>query len=210
MKFAFILLAISIMLVVAPRLFTGVLAFPRTLKLEAVTPKPVAVVFGAGLWRDGSPTPVLRDRVKTAVDLYLSGKVEKLLMSGTTIGNHNEPRAMRNYALSLGIPNEAIIQDYGGWRTYDSCLRAIQIYGLKEAILVTQNFHLPRALYVCNALGLRSEGVAADLRDYRKSSRLWWNLRELPATLVALWEVHVQPPVLTLGDPQPIFPAGAD
>jgi vancomycin permeability regulator SanA len=162
-------------------------------------------VFGAGLWWDGSPTPVLRDRVQAAADLYFNGKVKRLLMSGTTIGTYNEPRAMRNYAMSLGIPNEVIVQDYGGLRTYDTCYRALHIYGVKQAILVTQNFHLPRALYLCNALGLDVEGVSADLREYRQRSLVWWNLREMFATLVALWEVHVQPPEVILGDPEPII-----
>ena len=83
------------------------------------------------------------------------------------------------------------------------------IFGLQEAILVTQNFHLPRALYVCNALGLPSVGVPADLRSYLSRSLLYWNLREVPATLVALWEVHISRPEPILGKPEPIFPLEA-
>ena len=203
------LVVVAAVVFLMPRLVTGLYAWTRVQQSDQVANQRVAIVFGAGLWRDGSPTPVLEDRVKAAAKLYFAGKVEKLLMSGTTTNFYNEPRAMRNYAMSLGIPNEAIVQDYGGWRTYDTCYRAQHVYGLQQAILVTQNFHLPRAIFICNALGLDAHGVAADLREYRKGSRLWWNLRELPATLVALWEVYVQPPQLVIGDPEPIFPTEA-
>jgi SanA protein len=199
-----LLLAVAALIVLLPRLATGMYGALRTRSPEKIAPRPAAIVFGAGLWRDGSPTPVLRDRVQVAANLYFSGKVERLLMSGTTIGYYNETRAMRNYAMELGIPNEAIIQDYGGWRTYDTCYRARYTFGVQQAILVTQSFHLPRALFTCNALGVKSDGVRADLSHYRKSAKLWWNLRELPATLVALWEVYIQPPVIKLGEPQPI------
>ncbi|MEW5872472.1 MAG: ElyC/SanA/YdcF family protein [Chloroflexota bacterium] len=175
-----------------------------------VPPARVAIVFGAGLWRDGSPTPVLRDRVETAADLYLSGKVEKLLMSGDNrFVNYNEPAAMRAYALQLGIPDDAIVLDYAGRRTYDTCYRALHIFGVEQAILVTQGFHLPRALYLCNQLGLPASGVPATRRVYRKASLLYWNLREVPATLVALWEVHITRPLPVMGKPEPIFPLEA-
>ena len=111
---------------------------------------PAAIVFGAGLWRDGSPSPVLQDRVATAADLYFSGKVKKILMSGDNrFIYYNEPGAMKKFALSLGVPEEDIVLDYAGRRTYDTCYRARAIFGLKEAILVTQSFHLPRALILC-------------------------------------------------------------
>jgi SanA protein len=122
---------------------------------------------------------------------------------------YNEPGAMREYALALGVPDEAIVLDYAGRRTYDTCYRAREIFGIKEAILVTQNFHLPRALYVCNFLGIRAYGVPADQRRYTRRSILWWNLRETPATLVALWEVHVTRPQPVLGEKEPIFPMEA-
>lgn len=169
----------------------------------------VALVFGAGLYRDGSPTPVLRDRVATAVDLYKLGKVEKLLMSGNFSRGHDEPGAMRRYALSLGIPDEDIILDFEGRRTYDTCYRARDIYNLDSAILVTQAFHLPRALYTCNLLGISAVGVPADLRQYRRASQTFWNFRETVATAVALWEIHLSQPKPILGNPEPIFPLEA-
>jgi len=180
----------------APRLFTSWYARPLTFSIDAAPARPTAIVFGAGLWRDGSPTPVLRDRVATAARLYQDGKVQQLLMSGgyTTAG-YNEPEAMRRYALSLGVPEGAIALDYAGQRTYDTCYRATHVFGVSQAILVTQGFHLPRAVYLCNSLGLPAVGVASDLREYRRRSMFFWNLREIPATLAALWDVHVARPM---------------
>jgi SanA protein len=193
-----------------PRLLVTAYSNSRSYTAADVPARKVAIVFGAGLWRDGSPTPVLRDRVATAADLYFSGKVEKLLMSGDNrFVEYNEPGAMRAYALELGIPDNDIVLDYAGRRTYDTCYRAQKIFGLQQAILVTQSFHLPRALYTCNSLGLDAVGVPSDLRQYRDSSLAYWNLREVPATLVALWEVNISKPEPVLGQPEPIFPTEA-
>jgi SanA protein len=192
-----------------PRTLTRQYADPRLYDPASSPPTRVAIVFGAGLYRDGSPTPVLRDRVATAVDLYELGKVEKLLMSGNLSRGHNEPGAMRTYALGLGVAEQDIILDNGGLRTYDTCYRARDIYGLDSAILVTQAFHLPRAIYTCNLLGVSAVGVPADLRQYRRSSQTFWNMRETFATAVALWEIHLSQPKPILGNPDPIFPLEA-
>ncbi len=168
--------------IVLPRVVTWHYSASKIYTVENVSSRKVAIVFGAGLWWDGSPTPVLRDRVKTAAELYFTGKVEKLLMSGDNSHlDYNEPGAMREYATALGVPDEDIVLDYAGRRTYDTCYRAREIFGLSEAILVTQKFHLPRAVYVCNKLGLSSVGVQADQRSYTRRSLVWWNLRETPA-----------------------------
>jgi SanA protein len=207
LKFLLLLALLGLLALLLPRLVTGLYARGRVYARAEVTPHHAAIVFGAGLQRDGSVTPILRDRVAAAADLYFSGKVEKLLMSGDNrILDYNEPGAMRAYALSLGVPEDAIVLDYAGRRTYDTCYRAKAIFGLTEAILVTQSFHLPRALYTCNQLGLDSIGVDANRQPYRKLSMLYWNVRELLATSAALWDVHVAHPVPVLGDPEPIFP----
>lgn len=193
-----------------PRLVTRVFAASRIYTPDSSPPSKIAIVFGAGLHRDGSPTPVLRDRVATAVDLYHAGKVEKLLMSGdNSTVNHNEPRAMREFALGLGVPADDIIEDYAGRRTYDTCYRARDIFHVESAILVTQSFHLPRAVYTCNMLGVPAVGVPADLRRYRRRSEAFWNLRESAATAVALWQIHISQPEPILGTPEPIFPQEA-
>ena len=204
------LLLTALVVLTLPRLITALFTLPRTYRVGEVPSKPAAIVFGAGLWYDGSPSPVLRDRVATAAQLYFDGKVKKLLMSGdNSYIYYNEPGAMQEYALSLGVPEADIVLDYAGRRTYDTCYRAKEIFGLKEAILVTQAFHLPRAVYTCNQLGLQSIGVPADLRDYRRGARVYWHARETFATLVALWEVHFSRPLPVLGEPEPIFPGEA-
>src|SRR5205085_5111818 len=122
----------------------------------------VALVFGAGLKPDGSPSAMLYDRVATAADQYLGNKVDKLLMTGDNSStDHNEVEAMRKTAVDLGVADEDIVLDYAGFSTYDSCYRARDVFGLNEATLVTQRFHLPRALYTCNRIGVESVGVAA-------------------------------------------------
>lgn len=206
----FFLLILVLLAFVLPRGITYLYARPRTFTASDIPTKPVAIVFGAGLWRDGSPTPVLRDRVATAARLYQEGKIEKLLMSGDNSDiYYNEPGAMRQFALGLGVPDEAIVLDYAGRRTYDTCYRARHIFSIKEAILVTQAFHLPRAIYTCNLLGVPAVGIPADQRQYRRRSLMFWNMRELPATMVALWEIHYSKPKPFLGESEPIFPLEA-
>jgi len=207
LKIFFALAVLGLLVLIISRLVTGLYAHPKTYPVADVPVRRVAIVFGAGLWRDGTATPVLHDRVETAANLYFAGKVEKLLMSGDNrFTEYNEPAVMRELALSLGVPEDAIVLDYAGRRTYDTCYRAKAIFGVTRAILVTQTFHLPRAIYLCNLLGVDSVGVEADLRVYRKSSLLYWNLRELLATVAALWDVNISHPMPVLGDPEPIFP----
>jgi len=188
-----------------PKLIVELYSIPRTFTADDVPVERVAIVFGAGLLRDGSAGPVLRDRVETAVRLYQQAKVDKLLMSGDNrFADHNEPEAMRQYALDLGVPAEDIVLDYAGRRTYDTCYRAKAIFQVQSAILVTQNFHLARALFLCNSFGVKSAGVEANNIYFRKVSRLYWNMRELFATTQAVWDVYVTKPLPVLGDPEPI------
>jgi SanA protein len=207
LKSLLILIILGLLVLFMPRLVTGFYARGRTYTASNVPTRRVAIVFGAGLWRNGTPTPVLADRVTAAANLYFSGKVEKLLMSGDNrFIDYNEPEAMRQLALSLGVPNEAIVLDYAGRRSYDTCYRAKAIFKVDQAILVTQAFHMPRVIYLCDHLGVDSVGVETDLRIYRKSSVLYWNIRELPATVAALWDINISHPTPVLGDPLPIFP----
>lgn len=146
----------------------------------------VAIVFGAGLNTAGGPSAMLYDRVATAVKLYQDDRVDKLLMTGDNSAlNYNEVEVMRRTAVGLGIPDEDIVLDYAGFSTWDSCYRARDIFDLTEATLVTQRFHLPRALYACKELGVKPIGVEADIQPYPT----WTNeARELPALLSTLWK----------------------
>ena len=201
------LILLGLLVFFLPRIITSIYAAFRTFSVEDVQPERVGIVFGAGLRRDGGPTAILRDRVDTAAQLYFTGKVEKLLMSGDNrVVDYNEPEAMRQYARSLGVPDEAIVLDYAGRRTYDTCYRARYIFGVESAILVTQKFHLSRALFTCNSLGVKAVGVEANNYYYLKRSRLYWNIREQFAIVGAFWDVYFQRPVPVLGEPEPIFP----
>lgn len=166
----------------------------------SVTADRVAVVFGAAVYRDGRLSSILRDRMDTAIALYESGKVEKILVSGDNqTAFYDEPGAMKAYAVERGIPEIDIYADHGGRRTYDTCYRARDIFQLKSATLVTQAFHLPRALFTCRQLGLEVQGVSADMRPYRNMR--WYEFRETFATLNALLDIIRQAPPPVLGEP---------
>ena len=189
-----------------PKLIFKIYATPRIYTVSDVPAQRVAIVFGAGLRYDGTPTAILRDRVQTAVQLYQQGKVDKLLMSGdNSFAEYNEPEAMRQYALELGVPEADIVSDYAGRRTYDTCYRAKAIFQVQSAILVTQSFHLPRALFLCNWFGVDSTGVEANNITFRKLSYFFWNTRELFADFQAAWDVLISKPLPILGDSEPIY-----
>ncbi|MFN2274199.1 MAG: vancomycin high temperature exclusion protein [Anaerolineales bacterium] len=153
-------------------------------------PHPIAIVFGAGLRRDGRPTTVLADRIATAAQLYHSGKVEKILLSGSARPDgYDEAASMRSFALELGVAERDILTDSSGDRTFLTCLRAHEVFGIDSAVLVTQRYHLPRALVLCDAMGIEADGAISDLRAYR--AERFWTLRESFATLRALWDAGI-------------------
>ena len=172
--------------------------------IDTVLIAPVAIVFGAGIGHDGALSGVLRDRMDVAIALYEAGTVQKLLLSGDNrFVEYDEPSAMRAYAVAQGVDDDDIQPDYGGRRTYDTCYRAKYIFQIDEAILVTQEFHLPRALLNCRQLGIESVGVSSDLQSYW--GMRWFSLREIPATMQSSWDViwKNEPPVM--GDVVPMF-----
>lgn len=158
-----------------------------------------ALVFGAGLNRGGGPSAILYDRVATAADLYSAGKVTKLLMSGdNSTENYNEVEAMRRAAVELGVPDDDIVLDYAGFNSWDSCYRARDIFGLDSATLVTQRFHLPRAVFTCRHLGIDAVGVTADRQPYRTGYN---ELREYVALAGTAWRILINDKPRFLGDP---------
>lgn len=204
-KTMFYLAGLTILIFGFPVLLTRILAWARIFSVDESPKAPVAIVFGAGLNYDGTPTAVLRDRVATAADLYFDGKVQKLLMTGDNrFIDYNEPGGMYEYAVELGVQEEDIVLDFGGRRTYDSCYRAKAIFGVDKAVLVTQKYHLPRALFLCQQLGIESTGVVAEKLPYPRRSMLVWRIREVAATLVSLRDSWLQPPPPVLGVPEPI------
>ena len=136
------------------------------------------VVLGAGIRDDGSPTWMLEDRIKIGDKLYQNHAADKIIMSGDHgRENHDEVNTMKKYAINEGIPSEDIFMDHAGFETYDSLYRARDIFGAKKVIIVTQEYHLYRALYIADRLGLEARGVTADLRFYSKKM-VYWKFRE--------------------------------
>jgi len=132
---------------------------------------PVAIVLGARVYDDGRLFPTTQDRVDTAVELYRAGKVDKLLISGDHgRQSYDEVNSMRRHAASRGVPARDIFMDHAGFDTYDSMYRARDVFGVKRALVVTQRFHLARAVYTARALGIDAVGVVADKRAYVKAA----------------------------------------
>lgn len=158
----------------------------------------VAIVFGAGVYPDGTPTPFLQSRLLAAIKLYQLGKARVLLMSGDNSSSHyNEPVAMKRYVVAHGVPANAVVLDYAGYDTYDTCYRVRRLFGVDSAILVTHGYHLPRALMTCNDLGIKSVGVKAD-RVGSSFSKAYL-VREVLSTNKAIFQLIFKPKPAVLG-----------
>lgn len=168
----------------------------RYSQLERVPFEDVAIIFGAGLSADGTPSPMLADRVESAVKLYQSDRIHKLLMTGdnSTI-SYNEVLAMEQYAHDRGVAIEDITLDYAGFSTYESCYRAHKIFDVHQAVVITQNYHLPRAVYTCRRLGVKAVGLGTSDREvYGLRGMIPYLLREMLANTKALFEIHFTRP----------------
>jgi len=169
-------------------------------KVDEVPQMPAAIVFGAGI-----QSREARDRVAVASSLYKSGKVSKLLMTGDNgTVSHNEPESMKRDAMALGVPETDITCDYAGFRTYDSIYRAINIFEVRRAVLVTQRYHLPRALFLAQRLGLEAVGMDAGVRSYGIWQK-WYDLREIGAAEAAWLDVATARKSKYLGKKEPLF-----
>jgi vancomycin permeability regulator SanA len=161
--------------------------------INDVDSKPVAIIFGATLDQNGNPTQMLTDRVNTAIDLYKQGKVQRILISGNgQYVNFNEVAIMKQILRENGIPDFVILEDEKSQRTFDTCFRAKRDFKINQAILITQNFHLPRALYLCNSFGIDSIGFAADKSIYQDQKML--DYRENFAIIKSYLDIYfIQP-----------------
>ncbi len=160
---------------------------------EEAPAAPVAIVLGARVYSSGAPSAMLADRLETAVQLYRSGKVQKLLLSGdhgqTT---YDEVNAMLAYVRERGVADEDAFTDHAGFSTYETMYRARDVFQVESALIVTQEFHLPRAVYTARSLGLDAVGVTADLRPYAEEDRLL--VRDWLARVKAFVQLHVTKP----------------
>ncbi len=165
----------------------------KIFSIDQVPPAPIALVLGASVKLDGTPSDALRDRVETGIRLYKAKKVAALLMTGDDGAFHvNEVATMKRLAMEAGVPAKDIWVDEHGYRTYESCKRAIDTFGVKEGIIVTQQFHLSRALYLCSHLGMNARGVSADLQSYERI--VFFTLRDFASSLKAWFDIMVLAP----------------
>ena len=162
-----------------------------------------AIVFGALVYRDGTLSWVTRDRVDAGIALYKAGRVQKLLISGDHgRTGYDEVNAMRSHALDAGVPAEDIFMDHAGFSTYDTVARARRVFKVQSAVLVTQRFHLPRALWLARRCGIEASGYVADQRRYRTRRRM--ALREAAARAKDFVKGLIRPDPTFLGNPLPI------
>ena len=158
---------------------------------SAAPQAPVAIVFGAQLADGGErPLPVLRHRLDTAAELFAAGRVSWMLVSGDGRGESgDEPTAMTRHLVRAGVPAEAIVADESGLDSHATCRRAHDVFGVRRALLVTQGFHLPRAVALCRAAGIDAEGVLAGCGDCDRVRLVWNTSRDWLAAPKAAWDV---------------------
>jgi len=172
-------------------------------EIPAEEPKRTAIVFGARVLEDGKPSNTLYDRVLTGVELYRAGRAGKLLMSGDRQSDaYDEPAAMKKMAVELGVAESDVVLDNDGKRTYDTCYRAREIFEIHKAILVTQDYHQPRAIYLCSNLGVESIGITSNRRTY--VDERYFNFREFFSNAGAWFEINVFSFETAKGEKQPI------
>ncbi|GAB2843015.1 ElyC/SanA/YdcF family protein [Streptomyces deserti] len=161
----------------------------------------VAVVFGAGLWA-GEPSPYLAHRLDAAARLYREGRVEVVLVTGdNSRAEYDEPDAMRAYLTRHGVPDGRIVSDYAGFDTWDSCVRAKKIFGVDRAVLISQGFHIRRAVALCEAAGVASYGVGVDARH--DATWYYGGAREIFAAGKAAFDAVFRPDPRFLGPEEP-------
>lgn len=161
------------------------------------------IVLGCQVKPDGSLSHMLRDRVLTGIKLYESGSAPKILMSGDHgQKEYNEVGAMKQYASTHGIESENIFMDHAGFSTYETMYRAKEVFKVKKAIIVTQQYHLYRAVYIANKLGIEAYGVSADLNTYRGQSMR--DAREILARFKDFTTCIIKPKPTFLGEAIPI------
>nr|WP_203683555.1 ElyC/SanA/YdcF family protein [Actinoplanes siamensis] len=168
--------------------------------VSTVPDAPVALVLGAQVDPPGTPSAFLAARLELARRLYMAGKVKAILVSGDHAEwGYDEPGAMMVWLVARGVPASRIVLDHAGFDTYDSCSRAGKIFGVRRAIVVTQSFHVPRAVALCRALGVRADGVGDDTQ--RANKPLWarGQSREWAAAVKAAWDVSTRRDPVFLG-----------
>lgn len=157
------------------------------------------VVLGASVFADGTPSGILQDRLDDGIALYFAGAAPKIIMSGdNSTVSYNEVKAMKDYAISQGVPSEDIFCDHAGFSTYETMYRAKYVFGAQRLVVATQSYHLYRALYDANALGMQAVGVPSDYGAY--NNQTWYDMREIPARTKDFFMVLFQTPSTYVGE----------
>ncbi|MFN3201063.1 MAG: vancomycin high temperature exclusion protein [Bradymonadia bacterium] len=178
--------------------------------LDALPSKTVAIVLGAAVYADGTPSPALADRLSMALELYNAGKVQRILVSGDHGKRYyDEVNAMGRWLTERGVNKAHVFQDHAGFRTLDTMIRAKKVFQVKDAIICTQDFHQPRAIFLAHQAGIDAVGAPADKRQY--ADRHVASVREFMARTLAVLDIYVlstEPrflgdPIPISGDPQP-------
>lgn len=176
----------------------------RVIQLEGLpSGTGAALILGAGVTGDGEPTRVLEGRLRTALALWKAGKIRWFLVSGDNrTADYNEPQAMRRWLVREGVPRTLVVEDYAGRRTYDSLRRARVVFGLRHCVIVTSDFHLPRALFLAQQADLDAVGVAASTSEFEERHKAAFWMREVFARHRALLDSWF-PPDARLGPREP-------
>ncbi len=172
-------------------------------KVEEVPECYTAIVLGAMVSKTGYPSSFLKDRMDVAIELYQLQKIKKFLLSGDHgHKNYDEVNSMKNYLIAKGIKTEDIFLDHAGFDTYSTMVRAKEVFEIDNAIIVTQAFHLPRAVYIARSKGINAYGIKADRQNYYSLVRL--KMRETLAKVKAFAEVQINKKPRFLGNKIPI------
>lgn len=195
--------------VAALNLYVAARSGEQTADVARVPEAQAAIVLGAGLNRNGSMSGMLADRVQQAIALYRAGKVDRILVSGDHHRwGYDEPGTMRHALQRAGVPDAAIFTDHAGFDTWSTMERARKVFGVRSAVVVTQGFHMDRALYLAHAAGVDATGLTADLHPYGRPGEIA-GVRELLARVKSVGEVATGRKVL-LGPSHPIEGDGRD
>lgn len=205
MKVAAALAAVALVAVIAANAVVLSIGGERVYaRVEDVPPRAVAIVLGAGLNHHGEPSPVLADRLATALDLYRGAKVRRILVTGDNgTDQYDEVTAMQRWLVARGVAVGHVQRDHAGFRTLDSMVRAVKVFQVRHAVVVTQRFHMARSLFLARDAGLDAVGALADRTPYAYRRR--YALREIGARVVAVfdaWVIRRRPRYL--GPPIPV------
>ena len=185
---------------------SGSVSNETLVEISRIEPECI-MVLGASVHPDGTPSPMLEDRLETGIELYNRGVAPKLLLTGDNGQiEYNEVEAMKNYAVNAGVPEEDIFLDHAGFSTYDSVYRASYVFGVESMVAVTQEYHLYRTLHGCKKMGIEAVGIGADQEVY--AGQEYREIREVLARVKDFVMWLIKPEATFLGEAIPISGSG--